>query len=142
MPPGYISTLEHYWVWLEKEIVSAGAQVVGQWGDLLVVEPIPAIDDEWTGLAVPFQRLVLGAVQLDFRFTIDAAFQPLTYTYQLWDTGHQFLWRKDKGPGHDELGPAHIHRGYPEAAPVPFPEVELDEILEEIHDYVERGRLP
>jgi hypothetical protein len=40
------------------------------------------------------------------------------------------------------LGPAHIHRGDPSADPEEYPEVEFDEVVEEIRDYLGDGSLP
>lgn len=72
---------------------------------------------------------------------ISAGYNVYEYSYHFLDSSGAFLWRKDKSEHHPDVGETHIHRTE-DRGPDPYPEVDLIEVLDEIHAYHERGERP
>jgi len=137
--PGYVSSLEDFWLWLEREIDGSGGWLSDT---ALRVRPITARLDEppenWAGLVIERHRLHFhDGTFLDFHLVVDNDLVPVEYGYHYQGSVKSLIWRKDKHPGHDELpGPEHIHQNTadPDEAE-DYSEVDLAEVLDEVREH-------
>lgn len=137
-PPKWVSGFQEYWVWLEKLLDESGGYLVNDYLDVQLLGP--DLDDP-DGLLIHDQRLRFWDESfLEFTIVVNESLEAATYNFHYQDREGVQIWRKDKHEGHEEeaRGLAHIHDdpGDPDAARA-YEEVDLDEVLKEIHLYQE-----
>jgi hypothetical protein len=142
--PGWVRTLEDYWLWLERLIDQSGGYLEN---DVLHVRPIGLSDEssQWTGLEVPKQRVRFhDGTFLDATLVIDQDFVPAEYNFHFARDDGVLIWRKDKHEGHDKQHGRleHLHLESEEKDPEAFREVDLAEVLDEIRAWQDRGEMP
>lgn len=132
MRPGYVRSLEDYWLWLD-----ALADESGGWlqNAVLVVRPIEpwpeASPSDWIGLVVERQYLDFGDdTALHFGMVVADDFVLTEYSFHYQDLAGNLIWRKDKHPGHE--WEVHIHQlGADE--PGSYREVDLQAAIAQVH---------
>ncbi len=134
-------TLDDYWGWLQVLIDESGGFLVN---DYLDVQLLGSNEDTPTGLFVHDQRLQFWDESfMEFTLTINADLEQTFYNFHYQDGRNELIFRKDMHPGHeDEVGGlTHIHDnpGDPDAVRA-YEEVDLHEVLQEIHLYQEGYR--
>ena len=137
MPPGYVGSLEDYWIWVERLVHDSGGWLED---DVLLARPLEDSVNprDWRGLVIERQRVVFADQSfLQIHLVVDEDFELVEYHFHYQDSEGWLIWRKDKHPGHEEEvgGLSHIHRDPKELNQVePFEEVELDEVFRQVQE--------
>lgn len=134
MLPGWVSNLDEYLHWLNKEIVRHGAWLEA--GDILDVIEYPDDFGELLAIDIPRQMMRFAdGSRLEFDLTVNARLEVEEYHYTFIDRHGTVPWRFDKHEGpHDEC---HMHFGGGDNAPAyPYSEVLFHEILARVSDSI------
>lgn len=129
--PPWIDSLGRFHIWIEKLIDESGGYLVN---DYLDVQTLGPFESSPVGLLFHNQRLRFwDGTFLEFTILIDAGLEQIDYKFHYQGRDQEFIWRKDKHEGHDEIGLTHIHDVPNDPAHCrPYPEVNLQEALEQV----------
>lgn len=139
--PPWVRELPEYWDWLDRLVIESGGYLDHP---ALVVRPLVRRDGSWAGVIVETQRVHFhDGTFLSFHVVATDDFQLDSYSFHLQFDDDRLIWRKDNSPGHDELGQLeHIHRESEEKESEPFPEVDLEEALDEVGQWQADQTMP
>lgn len=140
MPPPHVTNLEDYYWWLEKRLSHVAGYLLDTPSvDARFTESEPGI---YKGLHIGQHRLSYFDDEssiLTFAFALDADLNMTEYSFD-YRRGGRLIWRKDKQRNHHHE--CHIHLDPDEDRRGKYDEVEMEEVLDEIEAYRERGELP
>lgn len=146
MTAGHVRTLDDYWNWLDQLIAQSGG-----WLDeaVLFVYPIESDDPfaeegDYVGLFIPAQRIAFGdGSHLQIRMVVDEDLVLTEYSFHYQQKDGRLIWRKCNHAGHPDVGLVHIHR-HPdnEHRAEQFKDVNLEEVITEVWDYMQHGTRP
>ena len=111
MPPGWVNTLEDYWVWIEQLIDSGGGYIA----DDEVVFIVPVVDYDggpWLALNVERSRLhYYDGSYLAFQFVVSLDLLLEEYNFHYARADDTLVWRYDLHAGHEheDDGRSHVH---------------------------------
>lgn len=100
---------------------------------------------ELAGLRVPSQEIKFpDGTRLRMTIVVNEDLEELDYSFDYRVPDKELVWRKDRHRGHEGLGGLeHIHRGpRGEEQPASYDPVDLAEVIQEIWEHQETGRLP
>ena len=130
--PGYIQTLDEYWVWVEQEVERCGARLEGS--GFLVIYAIVDEDERVLSLDVDSHRLrFVDGSYLDFDFVVNAELELVDYRFHYAREDDTIVWREDRHPGHEEEDGTDVHVHLPGNKREPSEPTDLGEILDRIH---------
>jgi hypothetical protein len=140
--PPWVRNVPGYWDWLDRLIIESAGYL-----DLpaLVARPLVRVDGSWAGVVVETQRVHFhDGTFLSFHVVATEDFQLDSYSFHFQFDDGRLIWRKDNSPGHEEeVGQLeHIHRESEDKEPEPFPEVDLEEALEEVRQWQADRTMP
>jgi hypothetical protein len=147
LKPGYVRTLEDYWLWVDTLAGESGGWLDDAALIVRPLEPFPGSGiEDWVGLLVSFQRLTFAdGSALWFRMNLDDDLVLAAYSFHYQARDDTLIWRKCNGPGHESEvgGRVHIHRNPSDPDEVePYHEVDLEEALQEVHAFMNAGFRP
>jgi len=126
-----VANLDDYWRWLEQLVDRSGGYFEDR--DVLIVEAMEDDEGRLIALRLPGQDLrYYDGSYLYFGMEVEEDLELSKYHFHYARSLDELVWREDKHPGHEDLGPAHIHLPGAEDDPCPSAEVDLKVVLDRI----------